>query len=292
MPIANKIDAKDFYKNLPSIDHETGDIWLHLPCWGVARLDKCSGIVITPACDLSQKKAETVLVLPLISINDYMLSKAFFFDVWIELGSKIKNAGFDVAPLSRFDNPAVSKLTSLLQKIEGENRYDKLRTQLLMYIDYINYTEANGIGRKELSPPCIESLLGQKKYEDILKKILTNSYKSDVHFFPAFRNAGEYSAIPVHSLALFRHAYSVPIEILDAAQTSSNLLWSNDRKVLAEQLPIAMAFNNWPIKVSRLKDDFLSDLISRYLSMFMRLGSRDFTSHTIESFVLEIKGEH
>ncbi|VXD08862.1 conserved hypothetical protein [Enterobacterales bacterium 8AC] len=292
MPIANKIDAKDFYQNLPSINHGTGDIWLSLPCWGVARLNNCSGVVITPACDLSQKKAETVLILPVIPIADYLLSKAFFFDVWTELGSKIKNFGFDVNPASRFDNPTVSSLTNFLQKIEGDKKQTNLREQVIAYIDYINYTEVDSNGRKEFSPPCIETLLGKKKYEDILKKMLINSYKSDVHFFPAFRNAGDYSAIRVHSLALFRHAYSVPIEILDAAQTSSESLWSSDQKTLEVQMPIAKEFNSWPIKVSRLKDDFLSDLISRYLSMFMRLGSRDFTSHTIDSFVSEIKGEH
>jgi hypothetical protein len=291
MAITNKIDAKDFYKSLPSIGHETGDIWLHLPCWGVANQDNCSGIVITPACDLSQKKAETALILPIISINNYLLSKAFFFDVWTELGPKIKNAGADVTLDSRFDNPSISILEDLLRKIEGEKRHKGLYLQLQAYIDYINYTNADNIHRKNLSPPNIESLLGKKKYDDILKKMLTNAYKSDVHFFPAFKNAGEYSAISVHSLALFRHAYSVPIEILDAAQTSSELFWSDDQVFLARKFPIATAFNNWPIKVSQLKDDFLSDLISRYLSMFMRLGSRDFTSHTIDNFVSEIKGD-
>lgn len=291
MPIANKIDAKDFYQNLPSINHETGDIWLSLPCWGISRLNKCSGVVITPACDLSQKKAETALVLPIISITDYMLSKAFFFDIWTELNAKIKKTGTDMCPSSRFDNPTISSLTNFLQEIEGDKQKVNLHAQIIAYIDYVKYAEMDSIEREKYSLPSIEKLLGKRKYEDILKKMLTNSYKTDVHFFPALKNASDYCATPVHSLALFRHAYSVPIEILDAAQTSSESLWNDDQNYLCELMPIAKEFNSWPIKVSRLKDDFLSDLISRYLSMFMRLGSRDFTSHTIDSFVLEIKGE-
>jgi hypothetical protein len=247
--------------------------------------------VITPACDLSQKKTEAALVLPIIAISDYLASKGFFFDVWTELGSKIKSAGTDLTPASRFCNPTLPELTTFLQLIEGDKKHENLRGQIRAYIDYVIYTEADSKERKKLSSPCIESLLGKKRYEDILKKIFTNSYKSDVHFFPAYKNAGEYSAIPVHSLALFRHAYSIPIEILDAAQSSSQDWWAGDRESLATQSPIARVFDNWPIKASGLKDDFLSDLISRYLSMFMRLGSRDFTSHTIDCFVSEIKGE-
>ncbi|MBJ9144283.1 hypothetical protein I5476_09485 [Citrobacter braakii] len=291
MPITNKIEAKDFYQNLPSIDHETGDIWLSLPCWGVAKLDQCSGVVITPACDLSQKKAETVLILPVIPISDYLVSKAFFYDVWTELSSKIKNAGGNVDLDSRFDNPKISHLTNFLHEIEGVKKHKELYNQVIAYIDYIKYTDMDSIKRKKLSSPSIEAIFGKKRYETILKKMLTNSYKSDVHFLPAFRNAGDYSAIQNHSLALFRHAYSAPIELFDAAQMSSDSLWPTDQEVLVTQIPIAKEFKSWPIKVSKLKDEFLSDLISRYLSMFMRLGSRDFTSHTIDSFLLEIKDE-
>jgi len=290
MPIANKIEPKDFYENLPSSTNETGDIWLSLPSWGIAGLNKCAGVVITPACDLSQKKTEAVLILPIISIVDYFFSKSFFFDIWNEYGSKIKNAGFEINPSTRFDNPSVSDLNLMLQEIVREKKHATLCEQVKEYINYINYTELEYGERIKHQLPNIEVLLGKKKYDDIIKKMITNSYKSDVHFFPAYYNAGDYSAVPKHSLALFRYAYSVPVEIFDAAQTSSDSLWQDDRILLTKSYPIAREFNSWPLKASRLKDDFLSDLISRYLSMFMRLGSRDFTSHTVGTFITEIKG--
>lgn len=138
--------------------------------------------------------------------------------------------------------------------------------------------------------PDLSRLLTSKTYDGILRKIFTNSYKSDVHFFPALLNAGEYSAISAHSVALFRYAYSIPVEILNAAQSSNQEWWAKDCNDLASEFPIVKEFQTWPVKLSALKDDFLSDLLSRYLGMFMRLGSRDFTSQTINQFITEMKG--
>ncbi|UXY12214.1 hypothetical protein N7922_06750 [Kosakonia sp. ML.JS2a] len=290
MPITSKIEAKDFYKNLPSIEHETGDIWLNLPSWGIAKLNKCSGIVLTPACDLSQKKTETAFILPIIPLRDYLYSKAFYFDLWKEINSKIKNIGEEKSHTSRYSNPDTTIFYPLLENLEKDKKKKALYEQLKEYCNYISYVNLPMAHRNDKPSPNFEIILGKTKYEDILKKIFTNSYKSDVHFLPAFNNAGEYSAVPVHSVALFRHSYTVPIEVLDAAQSSSSVWWGDDRITLAASSPIAHFFDEWPIKASGLKDDFLSDLISRYLSMFMRLGSRDFTAHTIENFVTEIKG--
>jgi|GEM_PF-2611865 len=291
MPTSNKIEAKDYYKNLPAIEHETGDIWSGFPSWGMTDHTTTSAIVITPACDLSQKKSETVTVLPIITITDYLYSKSFYSELWNEFNSKLKDLERgDILPESRFSNPPTSKLREVLNAIEGIAKQKKLYTQLLAYIEYINYVETKAEERKQNAAPNISNILGAKKFSEILKKIFTNSYKSDIHFFPAYKNAGEFSAIPAHSVALFRYAHSVPIDILNAAQTSSDAWWEQDKKALTGQLPMIDNFKEWPIKLSTLKDDFLSDLLSRYLGMFMRLGSRDFTEHTICGFVSELTG--
>lgn len=291
MPKTNKIEAKDYYKNLPAIEHETGDIWSGFPCWGMANHKTTAAIVITPACDLSQKKSETVTVLPIISITDYLHSKSFHAELWNEFNSKLKELGSDdLSPESRFSNPSIDKLKEALQNIEGQAKRKQLYNQLLAYIEYITYVEKKTEERNQTATPDLSRILGNKKFSEILKKIFTNSYKSDIHFFPAYTNAGEFSAIPVHSVALFRYAHSVPIDILNAAQASSETWWEQDKKTLIDQLPMIDSFKEWPIKLSTLKDDFLSDLISRYLGMFMRLGSRDFTEHTISGFVSELTG--
>ncbi|MCK9798358.1 hypothetical protein M1B34_11635 [Pseudomonas sp. MAFF 302030] len=291
MPISTKIDAKDFYKNLPTIGHETGDIWYGIPSFGMLNKNFVSAVVITPACDLSQNKSETVTILPIVSIFDYLHSKSFYGDVWNEFYSTLKQYGADdFLPKSKFSHPPKEKLEEVMQKIEGIKATANLYEKLKIYVEYINYTELPANDRKAITKPDLLKIFSPKKYDEILKKIFTNSYKSDIHFFPALLNAGEFSAISAHSVALFRYAYSIPVEILDAAQISSQEWWPKDCNDLSKEFPIISNFHNWPIKLSALKDDFLSDLLSRYLSMFMRLGSRDFTTHTINQFITEVKG--
>lgn len=291
MPISTKIDAKDFYKNLPAIEHETGDIWQGIPSLGLLGRKYISAVVITPACDLSQKKSETVTVLPIVPILDYLYSKSFYGDVWNEFYNKLKQYGADdFLPASKFSHPLKIKLEEVIQKVEGVKGGAGLGEKLRAYIEYIEYTEKTVEEREKLPVPDLSRLLTSKTYDGILRKIFTNSYKSDVHFFPALLNAGEYSAISVHSVALFRYAYSIPVEILNAAQSSNQEWWAKDCNDLAHEFPIVKEFQTWPVKLSALKDDFLSDLLSRYLGMFMRLGSRDFTSQTINQFITEMKG--
>jgi len=291
MPKTNKIEAKDYYKNLPAIEHETGDIWSGFPCWGMANRKTTTVIVITPACDLSQKKSETATALPIISITDYLHSKSFYSELWNEFNSKLKDlGGDDLSPEGRFSNPSIDKLKEVLQKLDGQAKRKPLYNQILAYIEYIIYVEKTTEERNQSTAPDLSKVLGAKKFSEILKKIFTNSHKSDIHFFPAYNNAGEFSAIPAHSVALFRYAHSVPIDILNTAQVSAKAWWEQDKKTLVDEFPMIDNFKEWPIKLSTLKDDFLSDLISRYLGMFMRLGSRDFTEHTISGFVSELTG--
>lgn len=291
MPKANKIEAKDYYKNLPANEHETGDIWSGFPCHALTNKETTTVIVITPACDLSQKKSETVTVLPIISIAEYLYSKSFYSEIWNEFSPRLKALGDeDYSPESRLVNPPIIKLREAIKKIDTQKKqkYQQLRDQINAYIEYIIYVESKSDQQKEMCAPDISRILGSKKFSEILKRIFKNSHKSDIHFFPAYPNAGKFSAIPVHSVALFRYAYSVPIEILDTAQASSENWWEQDKKTLSDHIPMIKSFKEWPIKLSTLKDDFLSDLISRYLGMFMRLGSRDFTEHTINEFISEI----
>lgn len=291
MPTFTKIDAKDFYKNLPAIDHETGDIWHGFPSFGMLTNKYVNAVVITPACDLSQNKTETVTVLPIISIFDYLHSKSFYNDVWNEFYSKLKQYGADdFLPISKFSHPKKEKLHQVIQNLEGKKGTKTLSDALKLYIDYIRYTELSESERVAQPKPDLPKLLTTKTYDTVLKKILTNSYKSDIHFFPAHLNAGEYSAIKCHSVALFRYSFSIPVEILNTAQLSNEEWWTQDCSILSDDFPIIKNFQTWPIKLSTLKDDFLSDLLSRYVGMIMRMGSRDFTTQTISQFITEMKG--
>lgn len=290
MPSVPQIEARDFYKNMPSLEHETGDIWHNLPGFGIPNIPVVSGIVISPACDLSQRKTETATVIPIIPIRDYLYSKAFYSEVWNEFSSRLKLYGAeDSPPPDRFSHPPIQLIETALQRTEGVKDQMGLYNRLIAYKKYIEYTQAT-IAIKSNEKPDLEQVLSAKKYRDVLRKILSNSYKSDIHFFPAYGNPREFAPIPEHSVALFRYVYSIPIEILDAAQCSREEWWGNDCQRMNGTSSLIEHFHAYPLKVSTLKDDFLSDLISRYLGMFMRLGSRDFADASLDNFVEEMKG--
>ncbi|WP_177339414.1 hypothetical protein, partial [Pseudomonas sp. NBRC 111142] len=290
MPITLKIEARDFYRDMPSIDHETGDIWNDLPGMALPYNNNNMGIVISPACDLSQRKTETVTLIPIIPIHDYFYSKAFYSEIWNEFYGRLKALGADNAsPPNRFSHPPTNFILSTIQNLEGNNKQSDLRRRLIAYRDYIEYTEASPDDRS-MQRPSIEAILTPQKTTGILKKIFCNAFKSDIHFFPAYKTSSNFTTIPSHSVALFRYVYSIPIEILESAQASREEWWEEDRRRLTESTPLIDHFQRYPIKISRLKDDFLTDLLSRYLSMFMRLGSRDFTKATIDDFATDMKG--
>lgn len=292
MPTLKKIETKDFYKSLPSLDHETGDIWSGLPTFGIFEGTAISAVAITPACDLSQKKTETITFLPIIAIGEYLYCKSFLQEVWKEISQKLPAIGFGaIAPAHRFCNPPADEILKVIDFLEGNSQHADLYKRLKVYHSYIIYTNKKVMDRTGLARPNISEIIKGKRYDEILKKILTNSFKSDLHFLPAYGSSAEYSAIPEHSVALFRYAFSLPIEILDSAQGSSEAWWPQDRSVIAAELPAANHFGSWPIKLSTVKDDFLSDLLSRYLGMFIRLGARDFTEQSIDSFVKDLRGE-
>jgi len=288
MPSAPQIEARDFYKNMPSLNHETGDIWHNLPGLGLPDKLKVTGIVISPACDLSQKKTETATVIPIIPISEYLYSKAFYSEIWNELSNRLKIYGSDDhPPADRFSHPPIHLIEKALESIEGVKKQTAFHAQLTEYKKYIEYTQAP-LDERSSERPSVELMFSGKRYGEILKKIFCNSFKADIHFFPAHGNLSDFAAIPYHSVALFRYVYSIPLEILDAAQCSRDEWWSEDCKRMSVTTPMIEHFDSCPLKVSTLKDDFLSDLISRYLGMFMRLGSRDFTAASLDNFVKEI----
>lgn len=288
MPIALKIEARDFYRDLPSFDHETGDIWHNLPGFGLPHNTTTTAIVISPACDLSQKKTETATFIPIIPIQDYLYSKAFYSEIWNEFSGRLKVYGAE-APPDRFSHPPLALLERAIQALESDPKQSEFRTRLIRYNDYIRYTETQPSARTQ-NRPTIESILTQRKLTELLKRIFSNSYKTDIHFFPAHKTSSDFAPIPQHSIALFRYVYSIPLEILETAQSSREEWWSQDCERMTGLVPLIENFSGYPLKVSRLKDDFLTDLLSRYLGMFMRLGSRDFTKSTIENFANEMKG--
>src|SRR5712671_1245325 len=90
------IGAQEYYDLLPPFDHQPGDVWSSLPTYGTLRLKSVSGIVVTPACDLANRKVETITYLPIVSLQEYFSSRACLPDHLKVIDGQLTVAGLDV----------------------------------------------------------------------------------------------------------------------------------------------------------------------------------------------------
>ncbi len=91
-----KTTGSSYYDIMPPPDLGAGDIWTDLPAFGHLRKALCGGVVITPACDLSNKKVETVTYLPIITVDDYLLGRPFASELVRVIRAQGAHAGLNV----------------------------------------------------------------------------------------------------------------------------------------------------------------------------------------------------
>jgi len=82
---------KRYYDLNPSSENQPGDIWSGLPTHGLLGTKTVHGLVITPACDLSNRKVETITYLPIISVLTYFSSIAYLPDVRRNIDGLLSN---------------------------------------------------------------------------------------------------------------------------------------------------------------------------------------------------------
>jgi hypothetical protein len=141
----------------------------------------------------------------------------------------------------------------------------------------------------EADPKDLNALLGDKEWLNYRSRLVRNALRSDLHFLPADGQLASWSGVPCHSLVLFRYPLTAPIDVFECAQDISLVDWKNCCEQLGVIVPLVMAFAaRRPIKRLTLKPDFLADLLTRYVSLYVRLGSPDFSEHTINQFCTEV----
>jgi hypothetical protein len=289
MPAINRIEPKHFYDFLPSLDHRTGDIWRGLPTFGLYANKTTDAVVVTPACDLANQKCETITYLPIVSLEEYLSSSPYRYECWLEVQNaltKLKLAD-RVTPPNRFELALGDELKAALASLSSSELDTAAGKQVAAYLEYLKLTE-----KHEIAPISqIQRIFGKGRFKDQIDRAITNSLKADIHFLPADGQSTEYSAVKTHSLIAFRYPMTVPIELLDLAQRTTAQAWPIELERARPRCPSAASFLHWPVKLARLRDDFLADMLSRYVSMYIRLGSRDFSRETVEQISTEIIGE-
>lgn len=284
--------SKRYYSYI-SEQHQTGDIWKDLPTFGLLKMAHCSGIVITPACDLANSKVETVTYLPIVPLEYFFASRSFYPILKQELMQQFKSLNilqgeYHLFPPNQL--PQSSSIQHVVQKVneipitnKNNEVLDRLKTGLRL-IDQIVSKECITV-----KPEDVEMFLGKKGTETIKDRLIKNSNSTDLHFLPRDEESIDWSPIPKHSVVLFRYPITVPIEILDLAMDYSIVLWDNLMDSQASTFSSAIGFKGKkPLKVLSLNQEYLSDLLTRFVGLYVRLGSPDFSVDAIQRIKTEI----
>lgn len=291
-----RVDATSYYNTLPGFAHECGDIWRDLPSFGLLGGSRCSGIVITPACDLSWHKSDTLTYLPIIPIRAFFATDAALPLVIDRVVTNMKASNYSPLPKwasGSYVAPDDDEISSIELGL-GDYRASKQHpARILVTLD----RAIAGIKIiKQIKSASLESILASdlqdalgSEWSKIKSKIVNNSYSSALHFLPNDQQESMFSGVSSHSVALFRCPITVPMKIVNMAQEVGESDWCNVVTSMEISDTMKEAFNGaQPIKLLSLRSVFLSDLLTRFSALYNRVGSPDFSSETTETYSLEV----
>ncbi|MFN4315485.1 MAG: hypothetical protein ACK4E0_14390 [Chitinophagaceae bacterium] len=289
MAIKKRITSKDYYIT-PDINHMTGDIWINLPTMGLLKSPVSSGIVITPACDLANSKVETLTYLPIVGMSEYFCSRSYYpylITKVVALSNSMQDYTAQSFLLKNFiiEIPDLDFIYEHYNSKERDKNGNILR--ILSGLTLIRHI----CDRGELSVDydLLAKCFSQKEIQGVKREIVRNSFSSDLHFLPKDNQDSDWSAVKSHSVVLFRYPITIPIEIMDVANDSSILDWRAKMTQISKTFTISKEFSAiQPIKSLRLKEAFLSDLLTRFTALYIRIGSPDFDDATLEMLVKEL----
>lgn len=288
-----KISEYSYYDLMPKIDLEIGDIWHNLPTFGNLGIDHLTGIVITPSCDLSNCKVETITYLPILSINGYFSSRGFAAEYVRIIRNQASCANIPLGStwdLRGVELPSLPSVEDVILKAEklvmGQQKISIAAKRIISAAKVIKYI-------KGVKCDCLNALIvkamGEKDYNRKLTEIIRNSYSQDIHFLPKVETGVQEGALPAHSVALFRYPLTLPIELLRAANDISVKEWRGATSQLEREFPVARHLSLFrPLKVATMRPRFLNDLVARFVALHVRMGSPDFSNETIDDFVKSI----
>lgn len=286
-----RISYKDYYV-LPKLDHYTGDIWRSTPTLGLLKSQYCPGIIITPACDLANHKVETLTYLPIVGIDELFVSRFFYptiRGIIVRLSKGIENYYLNDF-LLRNHIPSLSELEFLKNEFVGlrssKPKADEIIKRIIIGLELTHDIINSNV--KTVNKDKLRIFLTDAEYTRIATGIVRNSYASDLHFLPCDYEEEEWSKMIKHSVVLFRYPITAPIEIFECANDANCLDWQAKMTEISSTFPIALQFRSVkPLKTAKLHEKFLSDLLTRFVGLYMRLGSPDFEEEAIVKLTQE-----
>lgn len=278
-----KLNPRNYYKTIENA-HATGDIWKDFPTLGLLKQKNCSAIIITPGCDLANAKVETITFLPIVPIKSFFTSRSFYYEV----RAQFLNLSIEIIPnikeyLLKNRVPSAEDISVLSEIITSSIAKDKsqIRNRLLAGLSVLK-TICSSTENKFILQDY-KTFFTDKRFNNICIEIIRNSYSNDLHFLPKDQEDEKWSSIKEDSVILFRYPSTIPIELLDLANnTELPKNWKDGTTKIAEMYPVVLQFQDIkPLKTLSINGDFLSDILTRYCSLYIRIGSPDFTHDTI-----------
>jgi hypothetical protein len=288
--------ANEYYEHVPPITHQPGDIWNGLPTFGVLPQAHTAAIVITPSCDFAQQKVETVTYLPVVSVREYLSSRSRLELVVDAVDGQLQAAGMPggtkkpgalvpaLTDLREFELLLRERAASPMTGKKEIAACDRASAGIRVLLGQLSGTS----GTERTAD--LKLLLGEKVFARTLERIVRNS-DADTHFLPPDEQHPAFSLVREPSVALFRYPQSLPVDILNLAATVSENAWIHSISEMRDQYPCVAAFKTRPMKHLRLQPRFLADLLSRFVRLYIRLGSPDFSDFTVAGFIRTLGGE-
>jgi hypothetical protein len=205
-----RISSKYYYDFLPASDHQCGDIWSGIDTFGLLGSDPVSAIVVTPACDLEQKKTETVTVLPILPIRQYFSTTAALPEVRRSIEAAFRGANLDFGFYwtgYAFRPPATTSVAATIQAIESHLQTAQRAKKEIAALERARagLRIVTEIGKSTVSPIAATDLaLAFPDWDNRKQRLIRNAYSSDLHFLPSDEQGLSFSGVMHHSLVMFR----------------------------------------------------------------------------------------
>jgi hypothetical protein len=265
--------ADMYYIQLPTGGPTQGDIWSNLPS-GAGANQLCNGLVITPRCDFAHSKSPVLNYLPIVSLEQHLLSVACFPHIERTLGetreslrsavSALSLEGlFDLGvPIEEIRNEAALLRAALSQP--RSKQIEKADADFEAGCKKMKEMAAL-LEKPQLTFSQLQAALNKKRISAIQRDLIKNN-NADTYFLPPCSGLLESP-----SLVLLRHIYTCPINTVDLPR---------DKKAESSRSP-----NSQPERLLRLASPFIESLMSKFAALFTRVGTRDIPDPIVQAFI-------
>lgn len=274
--LSDRTIADAYYMQLPSGSVTQGDIWTDLPS-GSAQTSLCAAVIITPRCDFAHSKSPVINYLPIITLNDYMLSvggisiiQRFIAESRETLRRKSVELGVDA--YFELDLP-IDEIIQVVRSlvIPADGRRSKTLEASRIEFERVSADIASASrllsSTDRLTMTQLRSFATQKLFDRVQRDLIRNN-NVDTYFLPPCQ-----SLIETSSVVLLRHIYTCPIALLERGPASSGR---------------ATRYNKQPTpqRLLRINSPFLESLMSKFAALFTRVGTRDIPEAAVNSFAI------